>query len=114
MKKEEMASEGYEVAQGLDLSKIKSIGSYKQIVSEEFAEKIETTNKKAKIFKFCFTEEHDIEIPMGGFLYQDEEDKDIRSGIVRLQPMPLIDEKILSTRVILKMEAFFVTCLTIA
>lgn len=95
---EEKTPEGYVPAPTLDLSKIKNITAAKDTVGEEFAEKVETNAKKARKAKFCFTEEHDIEIPTGGLLYQDAEDKDIRSGIVRLQPMSLADEEIISNQ----------------
>ena len=95
---EEKTPEGYTPAPTLDLSKIKNITAAKGTVDEEFAEKVETNAKKARKAKFCFTEEHDIEIPTGGLLYQDAEDKDIKSGIVRLQPMSLADEEIISNQ----------------
>lgn len=94
----ERAPEGYEPAPTLDLSKIKNIAAAKETTGVEFAEKVESSTKKARKAKFCFTEEHDIEIPTGGLLYQDAEDNDIKSGIVRLQPMSLADEEIISNQ----------------
>ena len=102
-------AETYGEAPGIDLSKIKNIQAAKKTgtITKEAAEKTEELTKKAKKSKYCFTEEHEIQIPSKGYLYQDCEDEDIKNGIVRLQPMSLADEEILANQTYIKNGTVF-------
>lgn len=99
----------YGPAPEIDLSKIKNIKASKQngVVGKEFENKVEVETKKQRKAKFCFTEEHEIKIPTGGKLYQDADDEDIRNGIVRLQPMSLADEEIITNQTYVKNGTVF-------
>lgn len=112
MKQEEMTPqanamvETYGPAPGLDLSKVKNLDANK--VKGNDVEIIQSKSMKAKKAKFCFTEEHEIEIPSRGYLYQDSDDEDIKKGIVRLRPMSLADEEIIANQSYIKNGTVFV------
>lgn len=109
LKEQEMIAQ-YGEAPALDLSKVKNISANKEKGNNVQA--IETKAKefsfKEKKNKFCFTEEHEIEIPSKGYLYQDSDDEDIRKGIVRLHPMSLADEEIIANQSYIKNGTVFV------
>jgi hypothetical protein len=110
---EKRAKESMEAAYGaapvLDLSKIKNIkaAEKKNNISKEIVEKAEKQIEKERKSKFSFTEEHEIRIPTNGYLYQNADDEDIKNGIVRLQPMTLKDEEILSNQSYIKNGSVF-------
>lgn len=103
------AEDTYGPAPKLDLSKVKNTeaAKAKDNISNDFAKTVETASKKARKSKFCFTEEHEIQIPTNGLLYQDSEDEDIKRGIVRLQPMSLADEEIIANQTYIKNGSVF-------
>ena len=85
----------------IDLGKIKNLSSVAKDDSQ-FAANIkekgkENARKKAKR-KFCFTEASTIQLPSGGKFYQDSEDEDLRKGYIKLLPMGLAEEEILTNK----------------
>lgn len=96
----EAAESAFGPAPKLDLSKVKNIkaAETKDDLPSDFSKTVEAANRKAKKSKFCFTEEHEIQLPTNGLLYQDSDDDDIKRGIVRLQPMSLADEEIIANQ----------------
>ena len=99
------AEEVYGEAPKIDLSKVRNAGAVQKDLPKEAKKKINTavnSAKKQQKAKFCFTEEHEVKIPTGGFLYQDAEDEDIRNGIVRIRPMTMADEETLSNQSYMK------------
>jgi len=107
MANKEQMEEIYGKAPELDLSKIKNLKAAKSELSEEFSEKVVSETKKAKKNKFCFTEEHEIQLPTNGVLYRDAEDAGIRVGLVKIQPMSLVDEENLSNQSYIKNGTVF-------
>ena len=99
----------YGKAPELDLSKIKNMkaSEKKNVTSKEFVEKTERQIERNKKSKFSFTEEHEVSIPTRGYLYKDADDEDIKRGIVRLRPMTLKDEEILSNQTYIKNGSVF-------
>lgn len=115
MTNEEMNSQAnamikeYGEAPALDLSKVKNLNANKAKGNNVsgIEAKVESQTNKARKSKFCFTEEHEIEIPTKGYLYQDAEDEDIKKGIVRMRPMSLSDEEIIANQTYIKNGTVF-------
>lgn len=105
--KEEMEKE-WGKAPEIDLSLVQNLNAAKQTgtVSEKAAKNIQSSKKEKKA-KFCFTEEHEIELPTKGYLYKDQENEDIKNGIVRLQPMSIDDEETISNQSYIKNGTVF-------
>tara|TARA_Y100000310_G_scaffold345432_1_gene464968 strand:+ start:6262 stop:7161 length:900 start_codon:yes stop_codon:yes gene_type:complete len=80
----------------IDLSSLKNIDAAER--SEPgFEKKIRTVTKKKKS-KFDFSEAELIQLPSGGHLYKGKtEDKDVLRGFIRMKPMTIKEEEILST-----------------
>lgn len=108
-KAKEAMEEQWGKAPELDLSKMKNIKASveKGTISEDFEERVEEKAIKAKKSKFSFTEEHIIDLPTKGYLYQDADDEDIRNGKLRIRPMTLKDEEILSNKSYIKNGTVF-------
>lgn len=110
---EKRVKENMEAAYGkapeLDLSKIKNLraSAEKSVASKDFVERTERQIEKNRKAKFSFTEEHEFNIPTRGYLYSDSEDEDIKRGVVRLRPMTLKDEEILSNQTYIKNGSVF-------
>lgn len=96
----------YGPAPALDLSKVANLEANKAKGND--VEVIQAQSMKAKKSKFCFTEEHEIELPSKGYLYQDADDEDIKKGIVRLRPMSLADEEIIANQSYIKNGTVFI------
>ena len=109
LKEQEMIAQ-YGEAPALDLSKVKNISANKEKGNnvQAIETKVKEFSFKEKKNKFCFTEEHEIELPSKGYLYQDSDDEDIRNGIVRLRPMSLADEEIIANQSYVKNGTVFV------
>ena len=103
----------YGEAPALDLSSVENLKASKEkgVTTREIENKIETESKKHRKSKFNFTEEHEVTLPTGGKLYQDADDEDIRNGIVRLQPMSLADEAIITNQTYIKNGTVFTNLL---
>ena len=104
--------ETYGEAPSLDFSGIKNAEAIKlnNSVSKDVVNKINNDNLKKQKSKFCFTEEHEVQIPCG-CLYSNFEDEYIKRGIVRLQPMSLADEEILANQAYIKNGTTFIKLL---
>ena len=105
----ENAEAAYGKAPELDLSKIKNLraSAEKSVASKDFVEKTERQIERNRKAKFSFTEEHEFNIPTKGYLYSDADDEDIKRGVVRLRPMTLKDEEILSNQTYIKNGSVF-------
>lgn len=108
--KEQAMIAQYGEAPELDLSKIKNINANKSKGNniQAIETKVKENTFKEKKNKFCFTEEHEVELPSRGYLYQESEDEDIKKGIVRLRPMSLADEEIIANQSYVKNGTVFV------
>jgi len=95
----------YGPAPEIDLGKIKNAKTAG--VSKELKQKIETSVKREKKNKFCFTEEQEIELPTKGKLYQDSDNENLRNGIVRVRPMSLADEETITNQSYIKNGTVF-------
>lgn len=107
MNKEEVIEEAQKPVAPIDLSAIKNLDvagdrdeSLKEIKSKA------NTMKKNK-GKFCFMEAHRIPLLSGGRYYQDSNDKDLKDGYIKLVPMSLAEEEILTNQAYLKNNSAF-------
>lgn len=82
----------------IDLSSIKNIDAVKQM-EPDFEESIQKKiTSKSRKSKFQFTEPELIPLPSRGILYTNNtEDEDILKGYIRVYPMTVKEEEILST-----------------
>jgi len=90
----------------IDLSKAKNFEAASKADPSltELAEKSKTTSRKRKTGKFNFSSAEAIPLPSGGKLYKgvtDDEDV-IKHGHIRMLPMTIKEEEILSTQKFLK------------
>lgn len=116
MNEEEMMKEKMEQQYGpapkLDLSKVKNAKATSKVEGEDtlgVSKKIESkfVKKSPSKSKFCFTEEHEIQLPTNGLLYQDCDDPGIKTGMIKLRPMSLADEEIISNQSYIKNGSVF-------
>lgn len=88
----------------IDLSNIKNIDAVKRTDSG-FEKQIEKANKK-KSNRFNFVEPELLPLPSRGLLYRDcTDDEDVLNGRLKLLPMTMKEEKVLSTTRFLKAGA---------
>lgn len=99
------AAKVYGEAPKIDLSKIKNAKSAN--VSKELDKKIAESVKRQKKNKFCFTEEHIVQLPSNGKVYKDFDDEEIKNGVVRIRPMSLADEETLANQSYIKNGTVF-------
>lgn len=87
----------------IDLTKIKNVEAVSKF-DKDFEEKVaKTPVRKRGTGKFQFAESELVPLPSGGRLYKDiTDDKDILKGSIRVFPMTLKEEEILSTPRFLK------------
>ena len=119
-KKEETATEkaikqaeakGYAPAPSLENINIANLaaatwGSKKD--KEVFSNKYGSSMKKKKSGgKFNFIKEIEASLPSHGYFYQDSEDENLRDGIIRISPMTLADEEMLTNQSLLKSGTLF-------
>ena len=103
----------------IDLTKVANAEALKA-TGDQFSRTIqesgsaESARAKAKK-KFCFDEALAFMLPSGGKFYQDSPDKDLREGIIKLRPMSLADEEILTNKAYSKngstFRVLFDTCM---
>lgn len=90
----------------IDMTKIANIDALdandKKLV-KNFAESSRRQNKK----KFNFQEPQSYPLPSGGKFYQDSADEDLKNGIIKLYPLSLADEEILTNKAYLKNGSMF-------
>ena len=110
MTQEEQIKEEQAKMPKLDLSKIANIdalGSEDKSVLNKAKEKNKTSARKAAKSKFNFTEAMPFPLPSKGRFYQDSEDEDLRNGIIKIKPMSLADEEIITNQSFLKNGTMF-------
>jgi DNA-directed RNA polymerase subunit RPC12/RpoP len=95
----------------IDLTKVKNLEAVEKADSSTFAATIkqkgkENARKEAKR-KFNFAETSEFRLPSGGRFYQDSNDADLKKGIIKLLPMGLAEEEILTNRAYLKNSSTF-------
>lgn len=100
----------YPEAPKLDLSKIKNLDAL-EAKDKSFVKEIEKTiEKNAKLNaakKFSFIEEYDLQLPSNGIFYQDEEDENIRNGIVTVRPFSITEEEIMANQAYINNGSMF-------
>lgn len=103
----------------IDLTKVANAEALKA-TGDQFSRTIQESgsaeNARAKAKKkFCFDEAVSFMLPSGGKFYQDSPDKDLREGIIKLRPMSLADEEILTNKAYSKngstFRVLFDTCM---
>lgn len=90
----------------VDLSKVKNIDAFKKadkVGAEQIQNKVRSIsphvqNKR----KFCFMPPVSINLPSGGKFYQDSNDEDLKNGIIKMYPMSVADEEVLTNQAYLK------------
>lgn len=90
----------------IDMTKIANVealdsGTRKAITAA--AESSRRTMKK----KFNFQQAMSFPLPSGGKFYQDSEDEDLKNGIIKLYPLSLADEEIITNKTYLKNGTMF-------
>jgi len=86
----------------IDLSKVANLEALKRTDSE-FAQTVSEAKRKNKKSKFNFAESELIQLPSKGLLYKNvTEDKDVLNGYIRIYPMTVEEEEILTTQKFLK------------
>lgn len=95
----------------IDLSKVKNLEAVEKTDSSSFAATIKQKGKanarKEAKRKFNFSEASTFQLPSGGRFYQDAEDEDLKKGIIKLLPMGLAEEEILTNRAYIKNSSTF-------
>ena len=95
----------------IDLSKVKNLDAVEKTDGATFAatikQKGKTNARKEAKRKFNFSEASAFELPSHGKFYQDSNDEDLKKGIVKLLPMGLAEEEILTNRAYLKNSSTF-------
>lgn len=96
----------------IDLTKIANAGALgseeREIINKAKEKKAVNARKEAKR-KFNFTEAMAFPLPSKGRFYQDSPDEDLRNGIVKIRPMSLADEEIITNKAYLKNGTMFRT-----
>lgn len=89
---------------GIDLSKVVNQGAL-EATGDSAAELVKVAKKdvyKKREGKFSFVKPELIPLPSKGKLYQFCEDEEVKQGFIRLYPMTLAEEEILTTQKFLK------------
>lgn len=110
MTQEEQIKEEQAKMPKLDLSNVANIdalGSEDKSVVNKVKEVNNLNTRKAAKRKFNFTEAIPFPLPSKGKFYQDSSDEDLRNGIVKLKPMSLADEEIITNKAYLKNGSMF-------
>lgn len=85
----------------VDLSKIKNMEAVSEndsAAAKMIEKKIISSPHKAAKRKFCFMDPVSVQLPSHGRFYQDSEDEDLRNGIIKLYPMSVAEEEILTNQ----------------
>lgn len=65
------------------------------------------SSRRAMKKKFNFQQAMSFALPSGGRFYQDSEDEDLRNGFIKLYPLSLADEEIITNKTYLKNGTMF-------
>lgn len=110
-KVENPLAKGMPEAPKLDLSKIKNLDALNVKGDAKFVQEIEKKQKNNAVknakSKFNFTEEYDIQLPSKGKFYQDEDDENIKKGIITVRPMSVAEEELMSNQTYIKNGSMF-------
>jgi len=87
----------------IDLSNIKNVEAVTKVESS-FEETVVSPSRQKRSGKFIFSEAETIALPSGGRLYNTD-DHDIQKGFIKMMPMGMKEEEILSTPRFLKSGA---------
>ena len=103
----EVIEEAQKPVAPIDLSAIKNldVAGDRDESLKEIKSKVNTMKKNKG--KFCFMEAHRIPLLSGGRYYQDSNDKDLKDGYIKLVPMSLAEEEILTNQAYLKNNSAF-------
>ncbi len=94
-----------EIKTEIDLTKIKNIDAVKK-VEKDFEERVVAPARQKRSGKFMFTDAETIPLPSGGRLYTNvTDDPDVLKGYIKMLPMGMKEEEILSTPRFLKTGA---------
>lgn len=95
----------------IDLTKIKNLDAVAKTGDRELAATLKSKGKqnarKEAKRKFNFSEASVFELPSNGKFYQDSDDEDLRRGLIKLLPMGLAEEEILTNRAYHKNSSMF-------
>ena len=105
-KEKEVLDETTQPVAPIDLSAIKNLDTASNVDASVAGLKKVSTMKKKKS-KFCFQEAVRIPLPSGGRYYQDSEDEDLRNGFIKLHPISMAEEEILTNQAYLKSNSAF-------
>lgn len=100
----------YKAPPKLDLSKIANLSAIQKVDREEadiISTQVVKNPHKAAKRKFNFLEPQEIRLPSGGKFYKDAEDEDLRKGIIKMYPMSLSEEEILTNQAYVKSGRVF-------
>ena len=89
----------------VDLSKIKNMAALEMKDADAakiISNKAVASPHKAEKRKFCFMPAVEIPLPSHGRFYQDSNDEDLKNGIIKMYPMSVSDEEILTNSAYLK------------
>lgn len=92
----------------IDFSKVanmEALGTQEKKTIKAMA-KNDSDRRRAKK-KFNFQEAVKVQLPSGGKFYQDSPDEDLRNGFIKLYPMSLADEEILTNKNYIKNGSMF-------
>lgn len=105
-KEKEVVEEATKPVAPIDLSALKNLD-----VASERDESLKGIKKasemKKKKSKFCFMEFSRIPLLSGGRYYLDAEDEDLRNGFIKLYPISMAEEEILTNQAYLKSNSAF-------
>lgn len=93
-----------EKAPEIDISKIQNI---EELGDEKAIKNLKSSIRRQTKRKFCFVEPTSFPLPSGGRFYQDSNDEDLKKGIIKLYPMSIADEEILTNRAYVKNNSVF-------
>jgi hypothetical protein len=105
-KEKEVVEEATKPVAPIDLSALKNLD-----VASERDESLKGIKKasemKKKKSKFCFMESNRIPLLSGGRYYLDAEDEDLRNGFIKLYPISMAEEEVLTNQAYLKSNSAF-------
>lgn len=105
-KKNEEVVESTKPVAPIDLSAIKNLETASE--RDESLKGIKKASEmRKKKSKFCFMEANKIPLLSGGRYYLDAEDEDLRNGYIKLYPISMTEEEVLTNQAYLKSNSAF-------
>ena len=90
----------------IDMTKIANVEALDSGTRKAITAAAESSRKVMKK-KFNFQQAIPFPLPSGGKFYQDSEDEDLKNGIIKLYPLSLADEEIITNKTYLKNGTMF-------